>query len=206
MNSCRAIVIVPALAALVSGIDAAELVMRDIYLDIELPPTSFSYTLTTPDNDRTGSDSFDSAYGVNIGGRWSFAGPGQSHGPVVGAELIAAQYSYAAGSGSSYGLRAIGGYAYAWSDRWTFSGEAVIGFGQFSLDITDAASFPDFSASGTYLSYGARLSVNFALSDRALIDLRIGYDLLSTQLSGDDVDLDLSTSGLVGAIGFTWRF
>jgi hypothetical protein len=195
------------LAGCAAGIQASELVIRDAFLELELPPRDFSFTLADGNGTRSGEDSFDSAYGLSINGLYSFAGAGDSHGWIVGGELALAQATYGSiGHLTSYVLRADGGYGWAYSDRWTIKGLAFVGYGRATLDITGNSAFSAFSASGAQLSYGAKLGTVFTLSERFLLNADVGYLIAKNDLSGGGVDMTIDNEGLLFGLGLTYRF
>lgn len=186
---------------------AAELVIRDAFIELELPPRDFSFTLNDGNGARSGKDSFDSAYGLSINGLYSFAGAGDSHGFIVGGELAVAQAAYGSiGHLTSYALRADGGYGWACSDRWTIKGLAFVGYGRATLDITGNSAFSAFSASGSQLSYGAKLGTVFTLTERFLLNADVGYLSATNELSGGGVDMTIDNAGLMIGFGLTYRF
>lgn len=201
--SCRLLL----LAGCALAAPASELVIRDAFVEIELPPTDFSFTLDDGTGTRSGKDSFDSAYGLSINGLYSFAGAGDTHGFIVGGELALAQASYdSIGHLTSYALRADGGYGWAYSDLLTFKGLVFVGYGRATLDITGNSAFSAFSATGTQISYGAKLGAVITLSERFLLNLDVGYLLANNELSGGGVDMTIDNEGLLFGLGVTYRF
>lgn len=188
--------------------NTAELVVRDLIIDLEFLPAAYDYTLTDESGSRSDADEFDSALGIAIGGRYSFAGPGDRHGFIVGGELCAAQYSTADPEGhlTTYGARVEGGYGLAINDRWTIVALVEAGYGMATFDVTGGSSFPTFSASGTTLNYGAALGVDFAITESVLVGIDIGYQIRTVDLSGNSLDIELEQAGLRAAIGLTYRF
>ncbi|HYE04178.1 MAG TPA: hypothetical protein VEL07_01545 [Planctomycetota bacterium] len=195
-----------AAALAVISAPAAELVVRDVRIGFEYLPTDFDYELTAPQGTRSGSDSFESTYGISLGSDWSLVGAGSTHGLVVGGELLVAQVTYADGDGMLYGARVEAGYAWAITDRWSVAAYALGGGGMMSFDLSAADSFPDYNASGTWFDYGAELRVQFNLTDHAAIALEGGWQAISADLSGDDIDLTLDLAGPAASLTFTWRF
>lgn len=201
--ACRAFLLV----GCVVGLQGSELVIRDAFLELEMPPKDFSFAITDSNGTRSGKDSFDSAYGLSINGLYSFAGAGDSHGYVVGGELALAQAAYGSiGHLTSYALRVDGGYGWAYSDNWTIKGLVFVGYGQATLDITGNSAFSAFSASGSQLSYGAKLGVVYSLTDHFLLNTDVGYLIASNELSGGGVDMTIDNAGLIFGFGLTYRF
>ncbi len=195
------------LAGCAASSQASELVIRDAFIELELPPRDFSFTLDDGNGTRSGKDSFDSAYGLSINGLYSFAGAGDTHGFIVGGELALAQATYGSiGHLTSYALRADGGYGWAYSDRWTIKGLAFVGYGRATLDITGNSAFSAFSASGSQLSYGAKLGTVFTLTERFLLNADVGYLIATSELSGSGVNMTIDNAGLLIGLGLTYRF
>ena len=194
--------------ALLPAAHASELVVRDLIIDLEFLPAAYDYTLDDGETSRSDSDEFDSAIGIAIGGRYSFAGPGDRHGFIVGGELCGAQYGTSDPEGhlTTYGARVEGGYGFALSDRWTIIGLAEVGYGLATFDVTGGGDFPTFSADGTTLTYGAALGVDFAVTERVLVGVDLGYQVRTIDLSGNGLDIELEQGGLRAAIGLTYRF
>jgi hypothetical protein len=195
----------PLLAAAPAG--AAELVVRDLSLGLELVPTGFSYQLTDPTGTRSGTDAFSSGYGAFLGSVWSIAGPGDSGGFLLGGELTYDKFAYTNGGGyTTYGARVLGGYAYALSDRWTLQALADVGLGAGSLQLEGKSAFSSYTANGLYYSYAARLGVSFSVNDSVLIDGDVGYRGITSSLSAGSTDLKLTSTGMCASLGLRWRF
>ena len=205
--SFRSLALLGALVFL-PAVQASELVVRDLIIDLEFLPAAYDYTLDDGETSRSDSDEFDSAIGIAIGGRYSFAGPGDRHGFIVGGELCGAQYGTSDPEGhlTTYGARVEGGYGFALSDRWTIIGLAEVGYGLATFDVTGGGDFPTFSADGTTLTYGAALGVDFAVTERVLVGVDLGYQVRTIDLSGNGLDIELEQGGLRAAIGLTYRF
>lgn len=188
-------------------LSAAELVVRDANLNLEFLPTAFDYNLKQPGSSRSGHDEFDTAFGIAAGGRYSFAGTGDSHGFIIGGHAFADQASYAGiGHLTDFGIRVDGGYGYAINDRWTTYLVAEAGYAYSTFDITDATTFPATSFNGTSLRYGAVFGIDLTVAERWMINADIGWMTSSYSLSGSDVDLYLDRQGLMTAIGISYRF
>ena len=187
---------------------AAELVVRDLVINLEFLPAAYDYELSDSNGTREGSDEFESALGIAVGGRYSFAGPGDSHGFIIGGQLCAAQHGSSDPEGhlTTYGGRVEGGYGLALSDRWTVSALAEVGYGLATYDITGGTAFPSFSASGSTLSYGAGLGVGFGVTERVLVGAELGYHIRTLSLSGSGIDIEVEQGGVRAAVGLTYRF
>lgn len=193
--------------AVVAPVSAAELVVRDLALGVEMLPTSFSYTLTDPSGTRSGSDSFDSAYGAYVGTRWSFAGPGDTGGLLVGGDLGYATRAYANGGAyTTYGVRALAGWGWALHDRWTLQALVDGGVAAGAFELKGRQAFQSYSASGLQYTYAARLGVAFTVTERFLVEADAGWRGESSALSAGGTDLQLTGSGLCASVGLRYRF
>ena len=83
----------------VPALPAAELVVRDLRLGIGIRPLDFEYAYTGVLTATSGTDGFDAGLGLEAGGRWSFARPGDALGLVVGADLALDGWSYSGSDG-----------------------------------------------------------------------------------------------------------
>lgn len=198
-----------ALAALAVQVPAAELVVRDVFLDLALAPTGFSYELSDDAGERSGDDDFDSAYGIAAGVAYSFAGAGRSHGPVGALALTWTDHAYADGGGlTDLGLRLQGGWAWAIADRWTVAGLVGVGGGTSTIELPATANHADFDADGIFIAYGLGVQGTWAPLDAWIVRLEVGWGVADHALSasGEDLDLTLETSGLEVALGVAWRW
>lgn len=188
---------------------AAELVVRDLRVDVEWLPTDFDYTLTDSLGSAEGSDSFDIALGLHVGAMYSFAEAGDRGGWLLGGELSLGQYEFA-GSGTyeTYGVRAMGGYAWQLSDEWFLLSEGYVGYGFADMAFPETQAFNAFNADGTTLDYGGRLGVGWHASERVLLSLTLGYGISDIELSNSsrNLDLELEQSGVSAMFGITYRF
>jgi hypothetical protein len=188
-------------------VSASELVQRDLMFSVGEEPTHFSYTLTSPGASRAGSDSFSSNLGASVGGRYSFAGPGDATGLVVGGGLDADQASYGSiGHYTGYGLHLDAGYAWAMTDSWTIGSRVILGYGRATLDLQANNVFPSITTTGSTIGYAAAVDLDYSVTDRIAVMLDLGYAKSTATLSGSGVNLKLSTSGLTYALGVTYRF
>ena len=186
---------------------ASELVQRDFTFTVGEDPTAFSYTLTDANGSRTGSDSFSQNIGVAVGGRYSFSGPGDSSGLVVGGALVANQASYQSlGHYTGYGLQLFGGYGWAITDTWSLGARLQAGLGLATFDLQSNAAFPSVSTTGSTFSYGAAVDLDYAITEKLTVLLDLGYLMTTASLSGGGVTLKLTNSGFAGALGIAWRF
>lgn len=185
---------------------ASELVVRNLHADIELLPADFDYEIDDGVLTRSGSDSFDQVVGLAVGARYSFAGTGDSHGFLLGGQVTVAQGAYGSvGNLTDFGVRIEGGYGYALSDSWTVNLLLRVGYGWATFDMTDNENFSAVSLSGTGLTYGAALGVDYVVSDRWQISVTGGYQTTSYELSGSGVDATVDRAGFSASLGFLYR-
>lgn len=196
----------PVLLAGTFALPAAELVVRDGHFALEMLPTDFDYELKSVTSSGSGSDTFDQHVGIAAGVLYSFSGPGDVSGFIVGGEIAAAQADYRSiGHLTSFGLRAQGGYAWALSDSWLIRGTAELTYGLSTLDLTANSAFPAVSADGSLFGYGGRVGLQYSFNDLLHIGLDVGWLDVEHDLSGDGVDLTLTNSGLVVGLGISYR-
>lgn len=200
-------VILIAASAAPLAAEGAELVVRDVSLGVQMQPTDFDYDLEDSTLDRSGSDSFDSGYGVVARFLYSFTGAGDRHGFLAGAGLSYATYAYGSGGGlDTYGGDVAGGYGFALTDKLFFTGLARLGLGYSHLELPADSSQPSFTADGGYLGYGAELGAGFAVTERWVIAAEVGYRMDSHLMSGShDTDVTLDVAGLTAAFTVSWR-
>lgn len=198
----RSAVVLLAAAAL----PAAELVVRDLRLGLGSRPVDFDYTLTAPASRSSGTDAFDGALGIEGGGRWSFARPGDALGLVVGADLAADAFSYGGGDGMAVSwLRLSAGPGFALSDRITLAAEAGFQYGMSAISLPATASAPEFTASGTAQGYDLRLDATWMATRRFGFGVQAGWLIASHDLAGD-ADLTIDQSGWFAGLTLVWRF
>lgn len=195
------------LLLLVAGVvHAAELVIRDVGLELELPPTGYSFTVTDDTGTRSGNDSFSSGYGAAISGRWSFARIGDASGPVAGIALAIDRASYSTGgSWSSTEVRGQAGWGWALNDRFAVLAEGLLGLGVARLTVDGNGAFPGFTANGGLVSPGVQAVGLYSINDRWIASATLGYRYSLAKLSGDGTDVDLTLSGFAVGIGLAWR-
>lgn len=189
------------------ALPASELVVRDLRIAAESRPLAFTVTATTPTAQSSGSDAFTAALGLEIGGRWSFARPGDSLGLIVGADLANDGYTY--GSGGTLGattLRGSTGLGWAISDNLTLSAEFGAIFGKSALALPATSSAPAFSATGTATGFDVRLGGTWLLSRRFGLGCNAGWLSGSHKLSDGAVDLTLKQSSWFVGLEAVWRF
>jgi hypothetical protein len=142
-----------------------------------------------------------------VGGRYSFSGPGDSSGLVVGGALVANQASYQSlGHYTGYGLQIDGGYGWAVTDSWSVGARVLVGYGLATFDLQANSAFPAVSSSGSTYTYGAMVDIDYTITQKLTVLLDLGYQLTSANLSGGGVTLKLNEHGLAAALGIAWRF
>lgn len=198
-------------AALFAGtsaiVPAAELVVRDLALSLSVLPTGFSYTVTSPTVTGSGNDAFTSGTELSFGGRYALSRPGDSLGLVVGADVISDTWTYgSSGHLFANGLRASAGLGWAVSDACTVLLEPGIRYGFSTVDIPSSSYAPDYSATGTFTGYDARLSALWQVANGLLLEGHGGWLSVQHKTSGTDVDETLDISGLYVGVGVVWRW
>ena len=197
---------VGALLCLAAAASSAELVIRDVGLQLAILPTDFDYTVEDPTVSRSGSDGFDSGYGLTLGGLYSFTRAGDRHGFLAGVGLDVGTYAYDGGGDmATLGGSACGGYGVQLFERLDLRGLVRIGLGVADLSLPATTSTNALDATGGYLAYSAEVGLGFAITDHLVVDASAGYGLSNATLSGDDIDVTLDTSGPRFALGLAWR-
>lgn len=193
--------LIPALAP------SAELTVRDVRGAVLIRGGDFDFDIDSDTFDTSGSDSFDSGTGLEIGARYSFSSPGSSWGLVVGGDITADWYTYDSdGELSMYGARAAVGAGWAPLDRWTFVMEGGGGLAMSEFSLPADSTTGDFTADGTALFYDLRVSCLYRAARRWSVHGHVGYMMAEHDLSGDGVDVTLDQTGLWVGIGMTWMF
>jgi hypothetical protein len=192
----------------IPGLSAAELVMRDLQADLLVRPTSFDFTLDSPNFTRSGNDNFDAGTALELGGRYSFSRVGDPFGLVIGLDAVTEAYSYDSEDFLvAYGARAVLGAGYAFTDSWTATAEVGAAFGWTDLSLPASESSAAITADGDYQAYDLRLVALYTITRRMLLSVQAGYvaqthDLTTNQ--GDRLTVDLA--GVYVGVGMTWRF
>lgn len=194
------------LLCLTAGASSAELVIRDVGLQLAVLPTGFDYTVEDPTVSRSGDDAFESGYGLAVGGLYSFTRAGDRHGFLAGVGLDLGVYAYAdGGEMTTLGGYASGGYAIQLLERLDLRALVRVGLGVADLSLPASTGTNALDATGGHLAYGAELGIGFAITDRVVVDGAVGYLMSNASLAGDDIDVTLDTAGLRAAIGLSWR-
>lgn len=194
------------LCVLVGNASGAELVMRDAHLGLELLPTDFDYELSGATTSGSSEDSFDRHVGLDAGVLYSFSGPGDAHGIIVGGEVVVSQASYGSiGNLTGFSLRGQAGYGWALTDRWMVHGLAEVAYGMSTFDITENSAFSAVSMDGSQFGYGVRATVQYSFNDLIHVTLAAGWQDVEYDLSGGGVDLTLNNTGLMVGLGISYR-
>lgn len=190
-------------------LSSSELVIKDIYLGAELLPVDFDFRNSSDLQSTSGSDEFDTSLGGSLGALYSWSLPGSSSGWMAGGELNLRQQSIGSESDlSGIGFRAIAGYAYAFSDRYTFTFEPFIGYGLSSMTLETTEHIEGFDVDGDYFEYGARVKTMITMSESWRGFISLGYMFTDISMDGgpDDFETELEAEGIYASIGFSWRW
>jgi hypothetical protein len=193
------------MASVVSAEDA-ELVTRDLFVSFDAQPTDFSFTADSAIGTRSGDDSFDSGFGISVGGRWSFTRPGSSLGLVIGGDLDVTSYRYENDAENlTGGVRLIVGAGWAITDHWELLLEPTVEYGLGTFEFPGTQAYSAYEADGTLFGYGLRLNLIHRFSDRWAVMGAIGWKRIDNDLSGDGIDLTLEQEGMSVSIGLLYR-
>lgn len=194
------------LIALAACLPSAELVVRDLRVGAATRPLDFDFDYSGDSTSRSGSDSFDASFGIEGGGRWSFARAGDAVGLVLGTDLLIDGWSYDGTDGlATTSLRGSAGAGWAVTDRVALTVEGGLqgGLSRMSLPSTDAA--PGFSAKGFAYAYDLRLEAIWLATRRFGIAADAGWLISKHSLSGD-ADVTITQSGWFLGVTAVWRF
>ena len=197
-----------ALVLVLSSLPAAELVVRDLRVGLDLLPLDFAYTLQDSTGSRSGNDVFARHVGLAIGGRYSLARIGDSHGTIVGLDLAASRAEYTPASAviGTYTLAGELGYGWAMTDEITVLGTGRIGLGAAHGTFNGSGSFASYAPSGPLAEYGVRAGALWTVTDAIILDGTLGWRHAVTRMTANGRDLDLDTGGLLVSLGMSWRF
>lgn len=202
-STCVAVLIL----ASATAAQAAELVVKDLGFSIAALPSAFDYRIESPTLSRSGSDAFDSGTELALGGRYSFARPGDSIGLVLGADILTDTWTYGSdGVLGSASVRVSAGLGWAITDDWSLVVEPGARYGMTTLDLPGTSSRGDVSGSGSCSGYDAKLLVLWQLRPGLLVSAQAGWLDLSHEVSDGDIDLTLDQGGLMLGIGLAWRW
>ncbi len=196
-----------ALATLALALPAAELVVRDLDVSLSVLPTAFSYTVTSPTVSDAGNDAFTSGTELSFGGRYALTRPGDALGLVVGGALIADTWTYgSSGQLFANGLRVSAGLGWAISDNWTLLAEPGFRYGVSTFNSSASATATDYTATGTFSGYDARVSALWQVSNGLLVEGHGGWLSMQHSVTSDGTDQTIDQSGLYLGIGVVWRW
>ena len=185
---------------------AAELVVRDLRVASGIRPTAFDFTLTTPTVQGSGTDAFDGALDLELGGRWSFSRPGDALGLIVGIDGVIDAYSYGGGDGlATTSLRLSAGSGYAITDRLTASLEVGAAYGMSAMSLPATTTSASLSATGTSTAYDLRVGTSWLLTRQFALGAYVGYMMVSHDLSGDAA-ITVDQAGIIAGLELIWRF
>jgi hypothetical protein len=190
----------------VTALPAAELVIRDLTVGLVAPPAGYSYEITDSAGTRSGDDAFDKVGGLGLGLHWSFSGPGQSTGLVVGGRLVSESSAFAGGGTfTGLGCDLDLGYGWAITDRLSLVPLVTLSPRLHTMEVEAAGSIAGFTAKGNGYAYGGRLVLAYAIADVVVLGLEAGYRRGSASLTGDR-DVQLDNQGLTAGLMIGWRF
>ncbi len=206
-SDVKCLLALAALFAMVPAMPAAELVVRDLELSLSVLPVGFNYTVTSPTVSGSGNDAFTSGTEVSFGGRYALARPGDSLGLVFGAGLISDVWTYGtSGSLVANGVRASAGLGWAISDNWTLLVEPGFRYGLSTFNLPSSTTGPDYSATGSFSGYEARVSALWQVSQGLLVEGHGGWLSVQHSSTSDNIDQTIDLSGLYIGIGVVWRW
>jgi hypothetical protein len=194
------------LFAVCLALPAAELVVRDVRLGLGSRPLDFDYAYTGTLKSSAGTDGFDGGLGLEVGGRWSWARPGDAIGVIAGADLILDALSYGGSDGlaTTWG-RVSGGAGWAVTDRATLTAEVGLQYGVAALSLPATAAAPAFEATGTAMGYDLRVGGTWLATRSFGLGAHAGWLISSHDLSGD-ADLTIDQAGWFAGLEAVWRF
>jgi hypothetical protein len=206
-RGCRSSLLACTLLGCCASLPAAEVVLSDLRFGLESLPTSFTYHVHDGGSEDSGSSTFQFGFGLAGRGVYAFGAPGSSGAFFVGGALDLQAYTYdGSGRYDVAMLRALGGYAYAFDDRWTAEICPFVGAGLGSFRIPGNDLFQPITTSGHVFDYGIDVGVSYALSRHWLIQARAGWLVSTATLSGEGLDVTLDQSGPTGFLGVAYRF
>lgn len=188
------------LVASFSTLPAAELVLRDLGLRCEALPTSWSYEVTGSGGSLSGDDHWSRHGGAALDLRWSFAGVGGSHGPVLAPALV---WDEAQGDGvrlaglaGELGL----GWGFTLGERWTLVAEARGAWGRPSLALETSGS----RLEGSQRSLGLDAALLWQPSPSWRLSLVLGWRSRTGTFTGDGFDVEVAERGPWVGLGLAW--
>lgn len=193
----------PVLLILAAGLAAAEPVLSDVALRVELRPTRYDFAWDDGAGRRSGSDAFDSALAMGPGARWSLGSPGSPWALILGGALLYAHEAQPGASAQDLMLRAEAGPAWSPANRLTLSLCPWLGAGWSRFAASDAIA-GDHRLDGVLTEAGATLGARWAIDRRWSADLAAGWLAGRRRLRGDGARLDLDQSGPWLGLAIAW--
>ncbi|MBI5939264.1 MAG: hypothetical protein HY859_02440 [Caulobacterales bacterium] len=181
---------------------AVEPVIRDLRVIVEARPTTFDYTWHDEVGERSGSQGCGQSWSAGLGLRCAWGAAGRPVAFLAGAEAVAEQDTFQAGSRIAAIARLEAGLAIGLGNRWSMIAAPLVGIGLARLYLADSP-FGTRSLSGTTTEYGGRLGLRWAFDRSWSLGLDAGWLASSEHLAGDGT-LDIRRSGPWLALGFAW--
>lgn len=210
MTSLR-LAAVPLVVVSIAAIDlaAAELVVRDLQAGLSIRPRSYDYTLDAGSSSLSGSDGFDSATGMDVGGRYSWSRAGWPVGVLVGLDV---GFNGLIGGDGTLGTilaRPCAGVGWAINDRWEVGVLIGYSFGTATLDLDASNAAPSLKADGSYTAIDLATTVSWRLDRRFLLQGSLGYVVGDYDLDGDAggtaATITMDIDGPYLGFAFIWR-
>jgi hypothetical protein len=194
------------LTCLIGQSSGAELVVRDAQIITTLEPAGYDFSLSSASGSSSGRDGFATAGGFEIGGRYSFARPGDAFGLVSGIDV---KLRNAEGSNSH--LRSLlahgsAGLGWAITDRWLITLEGGAGYGYSDFYTTSTTTHPSFTNRGTIFMIDGRLTAGYLMNDNWRVLGVLGYGQATNDFHQDRVDLTLTQTGPSIGLGISYVF
>ncbi len=197
----------PVLLSFIAGhAPGAELVVRDAQVIGLVEPGRYDYSLTSGSNSSNGEDGFTTAGALEIGGRYSFARPGDAFGLVSGIDL--GLRNAESGSSELRSLMVHGSVGLGWAitDRWLATLEGGVGIGYSDFSTNGTANYPAFSDRGDFFMIDGRLTAGYLLSDHWRVLGVLGYGQTTNDFHKDRTDITLTQAGLSIGVGISYVF
>lgn len=192
-----------ALLVLAARLAAAEPVLSDVGLRVELRPTRYDFTWDDGAGRRSGEDAFSSALAVGPGVRWSLGSAGSPWALILGGALLYDRATQPGASVQDLALRAEIGPAWSPVNHLTLSLCPWLGAGWSRFAASDAVA-GEHRLDGILAEAGAALGARWAIDRRWSADLAAGWLVGRRRLSGDGAHLDLDQSGPWLGLALAW--
>ena len=201
----RRIEVVGWLVCLTAGsAHAADLVQRDLLLEVEAEPSEFSWSVDRDGTTLSGSDEFSRHAALVVGGRYSFASAGSSVGLLVGVDGVLGRADQT-GAATLYWVegRAAVGLAWAITRDLSFSALARGGLGLDRFDTPGTESYAGFQASGGHLSVTPEVALGWRPGSTWRWSLHAGWRWSKAALVGDHATMTIDQSGPMLGLSLT---